>query len=68
MSSCQNISHVGLSSLSGTGETLQELTLAYVSPVSLFLIFSNSLKVSILDYLQRLVSLRFRLHLLLPIV
>lgn len=36
MSSCQNISHVGISSLtSGAGEHLQELTLSYVSPVSL---------------------------------
>ncbi|KAH7510568.1 hypothetical protein FEM48_ZijujUnG0111700 [Ziziphus jujuba var. spinosa] len=42
MSSCQNISYVGLSSLSGAGETLQELTLAYVSPVTLA--FANSLK------------------------
>ncbi|XP_015897663.3 F-box/LRR-repeat protein 3 isoform X1 [Ziziphus jujuba] len=42
MSSCQNISYVGLSSLSGAGETLQELTLAYVSPVTLA--FANCLK------------------------
>lgn len=34
MSSCQNVSHVGLSSLtSGTG-CLRQLTLAYGSPVS----------------------------------
>ncbi|EXB54275.1 hypothetical protein L484_014008 [Morus notabilis] len=38
MSSCQNISHVGISSLtSGAGEHLQELTLSYVSPVTLAL-------------------------------
>lgn len=38
MSSCQNISHLGLSSLtSGTGG-LQQLTLAYGSPVSLLLL------------------------------
>ncbi|PON94364.1 F-box domain containing protein [Trema orientale] len=38
MSSCQNITHVGLSSLThGAGENLQELTLSYVSPVTLAL-------------------------------
>lgn len=36
MSSCQNISPVGLSSLTcGAGDHLQELTLSFVSPVSL---------------------------------
>ncbi|XP_062094929.1 F-box/LRR-repeat protein 3 isoform X2 [Humulus lupulus] len=35
MSSCQNITHVGLSSLmSVAGENLEELTLSYVSPVT----------------------------------
>jgi hypothetical protein len=33
MSSCQNISHVGLSSLTSGAEGLQQLTLGYGSPV-----------------------------------
>ncbi|EEF35723.1 F-box/LRR-repeat protein 3 [Ricinus communis] len=42
MSSCQNISHVGLSSLIGGAGGLEQLTLAYGSPVTLAL--ANSLK------------------------
>ncbi|XP_050209618.1 F-box/LRR-repeat protein 3 [Mercurialis annua] len=42
MSSCQNISHVGLSSLIGGAGRLEQLTLAYGSPVTLAL--ANGLK------------------------
>ncbi|KAL9398900.1 hypothetical protein Peur_007861 [Populus x canadensis] len=42
MSSCQNISHVGLSSLTSGAEGLQQLTLGYGSPVTLAL--ANSLR------------------------
>ncbi|CAN1276870.1 F-box/LRR-repeat protein 3 [Linum perenne] len=50
MSSCQNISHVGLSSLISGSGSLQQLTLAYGSPVTLAL--ANSLKM--LSLLQSL--------------
>ncbi|GMH26370.1 hypothetical protein Nepgr_028213 [Nepenthes gracilis] len=48
MSSCQNISHVGLSSLTNGTECLQQLILAYGSPVTL----------ALADSLQRLSKLQ----------
>lgn len=42
MSSCQNVSHVGLSSLTSDARSLQQLALAYGSPVSRLAPFSFS--------------------------
>lgn len=48
MSSCQNVSHVGLSSLTSSAECLQQLILAYGSPVTS----------AVADSLQKLSRLR----------
>lgn len=42
MSSCQKVRHVGLCSLTSDARSLQQLSLAYGSPVSLLALFSFS--------------------------
>ncbi|KAF5737269.1 putative F-box protein atfbl3 [Tripterygium wilfordii] len=51
MSNCHNISHVGLSSLIGAAESLQQLTLGYGSPVTVSLVGSLQ-KLSVLQSIR----------------
>ncbi|KAF5747652.1 putative F-box protein atfbl3 [Tripterygium wilfordii] len=51
MSNCHNISHVGLSSLIGAAESLQQLTLGYGSPVTVSLVDSLK-KLSVLQSIR----------------